>query len=154
MTVPRALSTVAFAGAVVLLGACGGTVAENRLTAAPSGDSAPSASETAACTTGARSVCITSKANGHTVRLGIGWTVGLDLHAPGGAWSDPSEVGARLLRQIAGVRRDGGAVEVLYRTVAPGRTNLRAFERPVCPPARMCPQFVLLWEVHIRVTGR
>jgi hypothetical protein len=99
-------------------------------------------------------VCVTRSADGHTVTLGVGWTLGVDLHAPNSAWSGPSELGARLLRQIGGVRRDGGTVEVTYKTIAPGRTDLRAFERPVCPPARACPQFILLWEVHIRVTGR
>ncbi len=138
----------------MLLSACGGTVAENRLSSTPPGDSVPSASASAACTTGARSVCVTPSANGHTVTLGVGWTVTLDLHAPNSAWSDPSELGARLLRQIGAVRRDGGTVEVTYRAVAPGRTGLRALERPVCPPTRACPQFILVWEVHVRVTGR
>ena len=154
MNVPRAVSIAAFVSALMLLGACGGTVADSRLSSAPPGDSAPSASASAACTTGARSVCVTRSANGHTVTVGVGWTVGLNLHAPNSVWSGPSELGARVLRQIGGVRREGGTVEVAYRAVAPGRTELRAFERPVCPPARMCPQYVLVWEVHIRVTGR
>ena len=154
MNVPRAPSTVAFVSVLMVLGACGGTVAHNRLSSAQASDSPPSASASAVCTTGARSVCVTRSAGGHTVTVGVGWTVGINLHAPNSAWSGPSELGARLLRQIGGVRRGGGAVEVAYRAVAPGRTELRASERPVCPPARMCPQYILLWEVHIRVTGR
>jgi hypothetical protein len=138
----------------MVLGGCGETVAHSGLSSAQAPDSPPSASASAVCTTGARSVCVTRSANGHTVAVGVGWTVGIDLHAPNSVWSGPSELGARLLRQIGGVRRDGGAVEVAYRAAAPGRTELRAFERPVCPPARMCPQYVLVWEVHIRVTGQ
>ena len=154
MDVARALSTAAFVSVLMLLGACGATAADNRRPSTPPGDSVPSGSAGAACRTRARSVCVTASANGHTVTLGVGRTVEVDLHAPSRVWSGPSELGARLLRQIGGVRRNGGAVQVTYRAVAPGRTDLRAFERPVCPPARMCPQFIIVWEVHIRVTGR
>ena len=129
-------------------------MADSRLSSAASGDGAPSVSASAACTTSARSVCVTPSANGHSVTVGVGWTIGLDLHAPNSVWSAPSEFGARLLRQIRGVRLDGGAAEVAYRAVAPGRTELRASERPVCPPAHMCPQYILVWGVHIIVTAR
>jgi hypothetical protein len=97
-------------------------------------------------------VCVTASANGQSVTVGVGWTVGLNLDSPNSVWSAPSEHGASLLRQIGGVRRHGGAVEVAYRTIASGRTELRASERPVCPPAHMCPQYILVWEAHILVT--
>jgi hypothetical protein len=129
-------------------------VADSRLSSAPSGHGAPSVSASAACTTSARSVCVKSNANGHTVRVGVGWTIGLDLHTPNSVWNAPSEVGARLLRQTGGVRLGGGAAEVAYRAVAPGRTELRSSERPVCAPGHMCPQYILVWGVHIIVTGR
>jgi len=154
MSVPRAPATAALISTLTLLGACGTTVTDNGLSSAPPRKSAPSGSAGAACTTRARSVCVTTSANGHTVAVGVGWMVEVNLYASNSRWSSPLELGAHLLRQLGGVRRDDGAVRVAYRSVAPGRTNLRAFERPVCPPARICPQFILAWEVHIRVTGR
>jgi hypothetical protein len=98
-------------------------------------------------------VCLTQSSGGRTVMVGVGWTVGLDLHTPNMIWSGPSEFGARLLRQVGPIGRSGGAVQVAYRTLAPGRTELHAFERPVCPPGEACPQFILVWEVHLRVSG-
>jgi hypothetical protein len=128
-------------------------VGESTLSSAPSADGAPAVAASAACTTSARSVCVRSSANGHSVTVGVGWTVGLDLHAPNSVWSAPAEFGARLLRQIGGVRLGGGAAEVAYRAVAPGRTELRASERPVCLPAHVCPLYILVWGVPIIVTG-
>jgi len=143
-----------FLSALMLLGACGATGAENRPSSSPSGDGTASASASGACTNGARSVCVTAGADGRTITLRVGWTLGVDLHAPHRVWSAPSALGGGVLRQIGAIRRDGGAVRASYRTVAPGRAELRAFERPVCPPARACPQFIIEWQVHIRVTGR
>lgn len=137
----------------MLVGACGGTVADSKQSSAPTGGRAPAAPAKAGCITSARSVCLTAGANGRSVTVGVGWTVGLDLDSPHGVWSAPSEHGAGLLRRIGSVRRHGGAVEVTYRTIASGRTELRASERPVCPPAHMCPQYVLVWQAHILVTG-
>jgi len=152
INVPRALTVAAFVSAVMLVGACGGTVADSKLSSTPAGGSTPSASANAGCTTSARSVCVTASPNGRNVTVGVGWTVRLNLDSPNSVWSAPSEHGASLLRQIGGVRRRGGTVEVAYRTIAAGRTELRASERPVCPPAHMCPQYVLVWEARILVT--
>ena len=102
---------------------------------------------------GARAVCVTRSASGHTVTIAVGWTLGVDLHSPNSAWSTPSEIGARLLHQIGGVRRGTGSIEVAYRALAPGRTTLRAFERPVCQAGVACPQFILVWELNIHVSG-
>jgi hypothetical protein len=149
------LATAALAlSAAMLLGACGGSVAGGTLSSAPPPESVPAASASTACMRGARAVCITASANGQTVVVGVGWRVGVDLQGSERAWSAPVEGGADLLRQVAGVRRDGGAVQVAYTAVAPGRTDLRATERPLCRPGRMCPQFILLWQVHIQVSGR
>jgi hypothetical protein len=81
----------------------------------------------------------------------VGWTVEVDLSTPDGTWSGPVEAAPRLLRQIGEVRRAGGA-SVAYRSASPGRTELRAFERPLCGPARACPQYILAWQLHIRVS--
>ena len=150
---PRACSVGALLSALALFSACGGRAAGGSLGSARAPEGGPPASAAAACKSSGRTVCITSSANGHEVEVKVGWTLAVDLHAPGMLWSDPVELGARLLREIGPVRRNGGAVEVRYRTVAPGRTDLRAFERPVCRPRRVCPQFIVVWEVHLRVSG-
>ena len=41
----------------------------------------------------------TAASNGHTVAVGIGWTIEVDLHAPSSVWSAPAEAGGRLLAQ-------------------------------------------------------
>jgi hypothetical protein len=153
MTATRILSAAVSVSALMLMGACGGAVAGSQPTRALSPSRALSASVGAACTTGARSVCVTPGGNGHRITVGVGWTVGLNLHSPNSSWSAPSEYGAHLLRQIGGVRRDGGAVVVAYRAIARGETDVRAFERPVCTAGHMCPQYILVWQVHILVTA-
>lgn len=99
-------------------------------------------------------VCVTRGDGGHVITVKVGWTIGVDLHAPGSDWSAPVELGARVLRRTGAITRHAGAVEVAYNAVAPGATNLRATERPVCAPGRACPQFIVLWDVHVRVTDR
>jgi hypothetical protein len=82
----------------------------------------------------------------------VGWTVEVALSTPNGTWSGPVEAGPRLLLQLGEVRRAGGGASVAYRSASPGRTALRAFERPLCGPARACPQYILAWQLHIRVS--
>jgi hypothetical protein len=155
VNVSRPLATAALvSSALMLLGACGGTVADSRPASAPPGRSAPAAPASAACTNGARSVCVTRAADGHTVTVGVGWTIDVDLHAPSTLWAGPSQSGPDLLHQIGAVHRTGGGVQVVYRALAPGRTELRASERPACPPAGMCPQFIVLWQLYVHVVGR
>jgi hypothetical protein len=131
--------------------------AKHRLTrssGAPSGSRSGTSSASAACTNGARSVCLTPSAGGRTVAVGVGWTVAVRLGSPNSIWSEPSLHGRTLLRQLGAARRKENLVEVAYTAIAPGETDLRATERPACSPAHMCPQFILLWEVHIRVSPR
>jgi hypothetical protein len=97
-------------------------------------------------------VCLTRSSGGRTIAVGVGWTVGVELQTPGGMWSGPVQVGAHLLGQLGDVQREGGAVAVSYRAQSPGQTVLRAFERPVCPAMRACPQYILVWQVELRVT--
>jgi hypothetical protein len=103
------------------------------------------------CQVRARTVCATAGSNGHTVAAGVGWTIEVDLHSSSGVWSTPVQVGERLLRQLGGVSRAGGGISAAYRTVAPGKTELRAFERRLCRVGRACPQFILVWELEIQV---
>jgi hypothetical protein len=142
---------------MVLLGACGAPAGEQTRPPAgagsPTGGSGrPSGSSQGACKARPRSVCVTASANERTIALGVGWTVEVVLSTPNGIWSGPVEQGPRLLRQLGEVRRAGGSASVAYRSASPGRTELRAFERPLCRPGRVCPQYILVWRLHIRVS--
>jgi hypothetical protein len=148
----RTLETTACVGALALFSACGSSDARPTAPSVtvPRGHNSTAASTT--CRPASHTVCLTRSAGGRTIELGVGWTVGVDLQTPSGVWSVPAQTGARLLGQLGAVRRDGGGVEVSYRALAPGRTSLRAFERPVCPPTRACPQYILVWQVELRVS--
>ena len=152
MYIARTARTAICVGALTLFSACGSTDARPTAPSAtvPGGHSSTPASAT--CRPGAHTVCLTRSAGGRTIELGVGWTVGVDLQTPNGVWSTPAQAGAQLLRQLGAVRRNGGGVAVSYRAVAPGRTALRAFGRPVCPPMRACPQYILVWQVELRVS--
>jgi hypothetical protein len=154
MYLARTVRTAACVGVLTLFSACGGTDAHtaSRPTTAPAAPS--SGASSGACRPGARAVCLTRSAGGRTVKVGVGWTIGVDLQTPRGAWSGPLQTGARLLRQIGAVRRESGGLVVSYRAIAPGKTALRAFERPVCAPTQACPQYILVWQVNVRVRGR
>jgi hypothetical protein len=97
----------------MLLGACGGTVADSRPASAPPGRSAPAAPASAACTNGARSVCVTRAADGHTVTVGVGWTIDVDLHAPSTLWAGPYQSGPAQLDTKGGVQTTAGGGEVV-----------------------------------------
>jgi hypothetical protein len=146
-----AATATSVVGVLLLLGACAGTGSG---TAASPARPASSYGAALACTPAARTVCIAPSADGQTVTLTVGWTVDVDLRASNSVWSGLSEVGADLLHRIGALRHDAGAVSASYRAVEPGRTALRAFERPRCTPTRACPQFILLWQVNIRVRGQ
>jgi hypothetical protein len=147
------------AGCAVALSACGGGSAQATLASTPRSSSgalggAPSASSASSCRNATRSVCITRADDGRTVTVGIDWTVGVELRAQGLVWSAPFQLSPRLLRQVGGVARANGGVQVAYTARARGRTTLQATERPICAPGRACPQFIVLWLVHIHVNGR
>lgn len=156
------------AGCASALSACGGSSAQATLASAPPGaregvtsgasggaHGGPSAASSAVtCRNAARSVCITRGENGRTVTVGIGWTVGVQLRAQGFVWSAPTQLSPRVLRQAGSVVRANGGVQVDYTAVAAGRTTLQATERPRCAPGRACPQFIVLWQVHVRVNRR
>jgi hypothetical protein len=112
----------------------------------------PAGAVAAPCQVRVRTVCATASSNGRTIAAGVGWTIEVDLNASSSIWSTPVEAGEHLLRQLAGVRRTGGGVSAAYRTVAAGKTELRAFERPLCRLGRACPQLILVWELHVRVS--
>ena len=148
----RAISAAATIGVVLLLGGC----ATGRATASsgPQTSLSTKALPARVCVPGAHTVCLTPASSGKTVTLTIGATVDVALRTASGSWSGLSQVGPRLLRENGSTRAGAGTIEASYRAVKTGRTALRAFERPVCPPMRVCPQFILLWQVNIRVRPR
>ena len=156
LSVVRSPFTAALLGALVLLGACGASAGERSRSSAPAGPTGgsgrASGASQGACKARARSVCVTSSANGRTIAIGVGWTVEVDLSTPNATWSGPVEVGPRLLRQLRAARRAGGGASAAYRSARTGTTELRAFERPLCRPGRVCPQYILAWQLHIRVS--
>ena len=105
------------------------------------------------CAPSARTVCVVAAQGGRTVAARVGWTVTLALHAPGRVFAAPTRSGANVLRALAPARLLGGAVQVSYRAIAPGRALLRAAERPLCRAHRACPQFIALWQVTVLVSA-
>ncbi len=152
MYIARTARTAVCVGALTLVSACGSTDARPTVPSATVPGGHPSTPASTTCRPGAHTVCLTRSADGRTIELGVGWTVGVDLQTPSGVWSMPAQTGAQLLRQLGAVRRNGGGVAVSYRALAPGRTALRAFERPVCAPMRACPQYILVWQVELHVS--
>jgi hypothetical protein len=148
----RAISAAGTVGFVLLLGGC----AAGGATASSSQQASLSAKALAAraCVPSAHTICLTPTSSGKTVTLTIGATVDVALRAASSLWSGLSQVGPRLLRPLGSTRAGAGAIEASYRAIEAGHTALRAFERPVCPPMRACPQFILLWQVNIRVRPR
>jgi hypothetical protein len=148
----RALgAATSVAGVLLLLGACAGSGhGSTPSPAAPARSDAPAS----ACAAPTHTVCLTPSSGGKTVTLTVGWTLDVDLHAPNSVWSGLSQVGADLLQRTPAAANEDGAISASYRAVKPGQTTLRAFERPRCAPTRACPQFILLWQAHIRVRSR
>jgi hypothetical protein len=147
----RATPTVAAAGALLLLGGCGTVAARTTAPSAPRRASSVHAVTARACTSAVHTVCLTAASSGQRITLSEGTVVHVDLRSAESSWRGLSEVGPLLLRRLDPPRRTSGAVEASYAAVEPGHTELRAFERPICQPTRACPQFIVLWQVDIRV---
>jgi hypothetical protein len=147
----RAICAATTICTLLLLGGCADAGTATTASPVPPGNRATARAPAQPCTPAARTVCITPSAAGHTVTLPVRSAVDVDLRRPGSVWSGLSEVGPHLLRPDGAVRYDAGAISASYEAVAPGRTALRAIERPRCAPTRACPQFIVLWQVAIRV---
>ncbi len=106
-----------------------------------------------ACKSTARLVCITPQDEGKMVTVAVGSRLVLDLRGPGRVWGAPQQSGAHLLAHLGSVRREGDALEVDYGAERPGTTTLTSSERPVCAHGRVCPLFIVLWQVHVHVSG-
>ncbi len=152
MNPPRAIASATVVSiAVVLLIACGGSAPLGASDSSPPAKTTPASPASVACSTGARSLCLTASSGGRTVTVGVGWTVTVELRGHERQWSALSQYGEQILRQLGAVKRQAGSVQAAYEAIAPGRTELRALERPVCLPGRICPQFILLWLLRVDV---
>ena len=90
----------------------------------------------------------------YTVQLTVGWTLTLHLGAPGRRFSVPAQSGGSALHELGQPRRSGTEVIASFRAVRPGTSELRATEGPVCRRGRACPDYLALWTLTVRVSGR
>ena len=131
-----------------LASACGSSARSQATTTAAAGSQAAPAG--ASCTSAGHSVCVTAAARGHTVTIATGWRLTLKLQSPGLTFGVPTQHGDAL-RQLAPASPSKGAVTVAYRAVRVGSVQLRAPERPRCRVGAVCPQFIVLWTLTVRV---
>ncbi len=167
----RALAATAGTVALVpLASACGtsaGDVAGSSpaRTASTSSSGAPVPSPTPGAGAGGRiagspcvsrpgSVCLTETARGHTVQLTVGALLTLRLGAPGRRFSAPRQYGGDALQALGEPHRNGTEVISSFRAVRPGTVALRATEAPVCRRGRLCPDYLALWTLSVRVSRR
>ncbi len=108
----------------------------------------------APCLTRPGSVCVTETARGHTVQLALGWTLTLRLGAPGRRFSVPRQYGGDALQAVGQPRRSGGETITSFRAVRPGTVQLRATVGPLCRRGRLCPDYLALWTLSVRVSRR
>jgi hypothetical protein len=134
-----------------LASACGASARSQGTTTAAHPPQPPPASTT--CTSAGHSLCVTAGARGHTHSIATGWRLMLRLQAPGRSFGVPTQQGSAL-RRLAPASRSDGAVTVAYRAVRVGSVQLRALERPRCRAGAVCPQFIVLWTLTVRVTRR
>jgi hypothetical protein len=125
------------------------------LVVAPAASGAASASEVAvvavACPPASRGVCVDRADGGRTVSVRVGQTVRVALGGSMLHWSALQQLGPKLLRRRGAVRHPAGGLAATYAAVRAGRTTLRASGAPTCAPGRACPQFILVWQVHLLV---
>jgi hypothetical protein len=107
-----------------------------------------------ACHPGSHVVCLSRTDGGHSVPVGVGQTVTVELGGSGLQWSGLREVGPHLLRQHGATVERGGALTASYVATKAGRTVLRAGGAPKCAPGEACPQFILLWQVRVVIAPR
>ncbi len=151
------LAATAAAAATLLLASACGASAGGRSASAPSPEPVAGAGggvASAPCAIGARSVCLTEAARGHTVQLALGWTLTLRLGAPGRRFSAPRQYGGQALQALGEPRRNGTEVSASFRAVRPGTVQLRAAEGPLCRPGEACPDYLVLWTLTVRVNRR
>jgi hypothetical protein len=119
---------------------------------APSASGAASASEVAAaiaCPPHVHGVCVDRADGGQTVSVRVGQSVRVTLGGSMLQWSALQQLGPLLLQRHGAVRHRAGGLAATYTAVKPGRTALRASGAPRCAPGQACPQFILVWQVHL-----
>jgi hypothetical protein len=103
------------------------------------------------CPAHVRGVCVDRADGGRAVPVRIGQTVRVALSGSTLRWGGLRQVGPALLHRNGGVRQRAGGLTASYTAVKAGRTTLRASGAPKCSPGKACPQFILVWQVHLVV---
>jgi hypothetical protein len=104
------------------------------------------------CPPHVRGVCVDRTDGGRTVPVRVGQTVTVALSGSTLRWSGLRQVGPALLRRHGGVRQRAGGLTASYSAVKAGRTTLQASGAPKCSPGKVCPQFILVWQVRLVVS--
>lgn len=156
-------ATAALLMSALLASACGASAGGHAASAPLRAASVPSPTPVpdpggriagAPCVTRPGSVCLTETARGHTVQLAVGWTLTLRLGAPGRRFSVPRQYGGDALQAVGQARRSGGETITSFRAVRPGTVQLHATVGPVCRRGRLCPDYLALWTLSVRVNRR
>ncbi len=157
------VGAAALLSTALLASACGASAGGSTASVPAGGASVPSPTPVAGpggrvagapCVTRPGSVCLTETARGHTVQLTVGSTLTLRLGAPGRRFSVPRQYGGDVLRAVGQPRRSGGESITSFRAVRPGTVQLRATVGPLCRRGRLCPDYLALWTVSVRVSRR
>jgi hypothetical protein len=98
-----------------------------------------------------RGICVDRADGGRTVPVRVGQAVTVALSGATLRWSGLRQVGPALLHRNGAVRRRAGGLAASYTAVQAGRTTLRASGAPKCAPTKACPQFIVVWQVHLIV---
>jgi hypothetical protein len=127
------------------------TLAAAGVTVVPSAAAPAVGSSTAGgCPPHGRAVCVDRADSGRRVHVKTGQTVTVALSGTTLKWSGLRQVGPTLLRFKSAVVHDGG-LTASYAAVKAGATVLRASGAPKCSHGKACPQFIVVWQVRVRV---
>jgi hypothetical protein len=94
-------------------------------------------------------VCVNRADGGRTISVRVGQTVRVALGGSTLRWSALEQLGPALLHRHGAVRHPAGGLVASFAAVKAGRTTLRASGAPKCAPGQACPQFIVVWQVHL-----
>jgi hypothetical protein len=97
-------------------------------------------------------VCVDRSDGGHVVHLRVGHTLRVVLGGSSLRWTGLRQSAPEVLRPSGPMVQRHGGISASYIAVKGGQTTLRAGGAPRCERGRACPQFVLLWQVHVSVS--
>ena len=118
----------------------------------------PSASTTSTTTAPASHSCgvvpspklvITSNTFLCSITTRVGDTIRVVLH-PGLRWSSPmSDSSAVVVENVQ--RQSPGGLDADLIAVRAGQATVTAMGTALCPPGAACPQFIVLWRLHVTI---